>query len=216
MRREWGEVVEVKTNFVQMLAKQLAKRPKGTFGIGTVTDPYQPLEREHEITRACIKELKHTGSPISVLTKSDLVLRDIDLMAGWKDAEVGVSIASVDDGIAMLLEPGAPGPEKRLEALKRLSDEGIATYAMAAPILPGLSDSERSLENLVRKIAGTGARRIMWDKYNPKPLAGSRLKKVFAARNIDPPKPDGSWASSVSRILAEECTALEIELLDAF
>ena len=216
MGRDWGEVIEVKVNFVQMLHKQLEKRPRGTFGLGTVTDPYQSLENEFELSRGSLGELRRAGSPVSVLTKSDLILRDLDIFSGWKNTEVGVSIASVDDEVCTLLEPGAPRPGRRLDSLRKLSEEGVDAYAMVAPIVPGVSDSEKSLRDLVRKVAETGTKRIMWDKFNPKPLAGARLRRTLADKSIEFGKIDGSWVSVVRGVLLDECKASSIELLDAF
>ncbi len=216
MARDWGEVVEVKTNFVQMLQKQLSRKPRGTFGLGTVTDPYQPLEKEYELSRESLKELKQAGSSVSVLTKSDLVVRDLDLLQGWRSAEVGVSLGSVEDGVAAILEPGAPSPIRRLDALKKLSDGGVDTYVMAAPIIPGISDSEAVLRSLVCKVAGTGAKRIMWDKFNPKPMASQRLRKLAPRGSMVLAKADEIWISRVRRLLSEECEASNLELLEAF
>jgi len=216
MGRDWGEVVEVKVNFVQMLSKQLAKRPKGTFGLGTVTDPYQPLEKKHELSRGCLIELRRAGSPVSVLTKSDLVLRDVDILSDLEGSEVGMSLGSVDENISALLEPGAPSPSKRLDALRRLSAEGVDTYVMAAPIVPGLSDSEESLRALVRMTERSGTRRIIWDKFNPKPMAGARLRRALAAKSIELGKSDDAWRATVRGVLLDECRDSSIELLDAF
>jgi len=216
MGRPWGDIVEVKVNFVQMLKRHLDRHSEGTFGLGTVTDPYQAIERDHELSRGSLKELNRAGSSVSILTKSDLVLRDLDLLAGWKDAEVGVSIGIIDDHLAALLEPGAPQPTRRLAALRRLSSEGIDTYVMAAPIIPGVCDSEESLRRLVDSAENSGVRRIMWDKYNPKPMAGSRLKSALSRQSIELRPGDQAWARVVAERLSRLCRDAEIELVDAF
>lgn len=206
----------MKVNFVHVLAKQLAKGSRGTFGLGTVTDPYQPLEKEYELSRGCLKELRRAGSHVSVLTKSDIVLRDLDILSGWEGSEVGVSLGSIDENVSVLLEPGAPSPERRLEALRRLSADSVDTYVMAAPIVPGISDSEESLRTLVRKTEKSGSKRIMWDKFNPKPMAGARLRRALAAKSLQLGKSDGAWTAFVRGVLLDECGARGIELLDAF
>ncbi len=216
MSRPWGETVEVKTNFVQMLKKQLDKRPEGVFGLGTVTDPFQPLEREYELSRGSLKELKHAGSRVSILTKSDLVLRDLDILAGWEGAEVGISIGIVEEGMASALEPGAPSPTRRFDALRDLSNGGIDTYLMAAPIIAGIGDSEESLKGLVRMAASSGTKRIMWDKFNTKPIAISRLKAALARQAIEMRPGDEDWVRSVRATLQRECRNAGIELLEAF
>lgn len=217
MDRPWGEVIEVKVNIVQRLKKELGKGARGVYGVGTVTDPFQPLEKKFGLTRGCLSVLRNAGAEVSILTKSDLVLRDVDMLRGWKAAEVGVSLTSLNGDVARLLEPGAPSPEKRLQALKRLSEEGVRTYLMAAPLIRGLSDSEDGLRALVRQAGQAGVSVIMWDKFNPRPMASSRLRKRLAENGFG--RPDPHTRDDVSRIrsiLGSECTSARIELLDAF
>ncbi len=217
MARPWGNVIEVRTNIVSKLKKDLQKRPIGVFGIGTVTDPYQPLESEYELTRGCLAVLRRAGARISILTKSDLVLRDIDLLVGWPDAEVGISIGCSNEQIASIIEPGAPSPDRRFSALRELSDKRVKTYLMAAPIIPGLCDSEKAIVDLVRMAKDARVRRIMWDKFNPKPIASSRLKKCMSRAEAQSLRPQaGVEASSVRSLLNRECARNDIELLDAF
>ncbi len=209
--------MEVRTNFVSKLEKDLKKSPHGVIGIGTVTDPYQPLEKEYELTRRCLVLLKEAGARISILTKSDLVLRDIDILTGWPDAEVGISIGCLDEQIASAVEPGASSPDRRFLALRELNDAHVNTYLMAAPIIPGLCDSEEALVELVRKAGGAGVRRIMWDKFNPKPLATSRLR--ICSLQIDAHKLRPQAGHDVARtqsILERECSHRGIVLENAF
>ncbi len=217
MGRPWGSVVEVKSNIVSALRKELARGPKGVYGVGTVTDPYQPLERKHEVTRGCLVLLKGEGASTSILTKSDLVLRDLDVLHGWKEAEVGVSVGCVDDRTTSVIEPGAPSPERRLKALSELSEHGVQTYLMAAPIIPGVSDSEDLLADLVSSAHAAGVRRIIWDKWNTKPIAASRLRGVL--RDAHGSLAQGHTVAqkeSIQRILARECGAHSIELESSF
>jgi DNA repair photolyase len=217
MARPWGYVIEVKTNIVSRLKKDLERKLRGVIGIGTVTDPYQPLESEYELTRGCLVVLKSKGARISVLTKSDLVLRDLDILAGWPDAEVGISIGCSDEHIASIVEPGAPSPDRRFLALRNLNDKHVNTYLMAAPLIPGLSDSEEGLIELVRKAKNSGVRRIIWDRFNPRPLATSRLRKCTSQLGAQSLRPQTEIDSSRTRfVLDRECARSEIELLDAF
>ncbi len=217
MARPWGEVIEVKANIVSRLRKDLEKRPQGVFGIGTVTDPYQPLESEYELTRRCLVLLRRFGARISILTKSDLVLRDLDILAGWADAEVGISIGCPDEHMTSIVEPGAPSPGRRFMALRRLNDEHVNTYLMAAPIITGLCDSEETLVDLVREAKDAGVRRIMWDKFNPKPMATSRLRKCMSRIGAQTLRPRTEGEASRTRsILERECIRDRIELLDSF
>lgn len=217
MARPWGDVVEVRTNIVSRLKKDLQRRSQGVFGIGTVTDPYQPLESEYGLTRGCLAVLKRAGARVSILTKSDIVLRDIDILTGWPDAEVGISIGCSNEQIAAIIEPGAPSPDRRFLALRNLNDEHVNAYLMAAPIVPGLCDSEEALVELVMKARDAGVRRIMWDKFNPKPMAASRLRKCMSRTAAQSLRPRTEIeAPRTQSILERECARNGIVLLNAF
>jgi DNA repair photolyase len=217
MSQPWGEVIEVKANFVQRLKHELGRGAKGVYGIGTVTDPYQPLEKKHELTRGALSILKRSGAKISILTKSDLVLRDIDILQSWKDVEVGVSVSCLDERLARIIEPGAPSPARRLNALSELASAGISTYLMAAPIIPCVDDSEGELKGIVRAALQASAKTIMWDKFNPKPLALSRLKRTLAAHDIILAETDvEEWQQRVGSALTNEGKSLGVRVVDAF
>ena len=127
--------------------------------MGTNTDPYQPIEAEWRITRGVIEVLSQTGHPFSITTKSDRVVRDLDLiapMAARGLALVVVSVTSLDPRIAMTVEPRAPAPERRLAAVRRLADAGVPVFVSIAPVIPQITDHE--LEHLVERAAGAGAR----------------------------------------------------------
>ncbi len=127
--------------------------------LGTNTDPYQPIESDWRITRSIVAVLAETRHPLTITTKSDRVVRDIDLlapMAGEGLAGVAMSITSLDPRIAMTIEPRAPLPERRLKAVRRLADAGVPVYVSIAPVIPGITDHE--LEHLVERAAEAGAR----------------------------------------------------------
>jgi len=213
----WGEVVEAKINIVSKLERELAKASGGTIGIGTVTDPYQPAEEDCRLTRSCLERIAHAGARPSILTKSDLILRDFDILSRMDDVEVGVSIGIYDESLASVLEPRAPSPKRRFGVLRSLSENGIDVYLMAAPIIPDLADSEESLRGLVADAAAAGVKRVVWDKYNPKPIASARLRDSLAANNLPEPNLRASYDPEKSRrVLSKECERLEIQLLDAF
>jgi DNA repair photolyase len=216
MSRCWGEVVEVKVNIVTALKKELAKGHSGVYGIGTVTDPYQPLEEKYELTRGCLRLLRRAGAEVSILTKSSLVLRDLDLLKDWTGAEVGMSIGCFDDVIASRFEPGVCPPSERLRALASLVRAGVPTYIMAAPILPGIGDSEAALSRLIGAASDAGVKRVMWDKYNPKPMAGARMKRAMSSLHSAWPPAVVTEHHAVRAILERECRAKRIELVDAF
>lgn len=136
----WGDFLDVKVNAPDILAKELAREPKrGMVLLGSVTDAYQPLERKYHLTRAILETLLRYDFPISILTKSDLVLRDLDLLKHFSDCEVGLTITSMDESVTQHFEPYASTPQKRVETLEILHQNGITTYAFIGPILPELT-----------------------------------------------------------------------------
>ena len=130
-----------------LLEKELAAsgyEPR-MIAIGTNTDPYQPIERERKIMRGILEVLERTGHPVGIVTKSALVTRDIDILARMAKrnlAKVAISVTSLDPKLARTMEPRASTPPKRLQALKQLSEAGIPTTVMVAPVIPALNDSE--------------------------------------------------------------------------
>ena len=136
-----------KPNAASLLEKELAApnyKPK-VIAIGTNTDPYQPIERHHQITRQILEVLERTNHPVGIVTKSALVVRDIDLLSSMAKrglVRVALSITTLDRKLARAMEPRASTPQKRLEAMRQLSEAGIPTSVMVAPIIPALNDSE--------------------------------------------------------------------------
>lgn len=148
-----------------LLRAELAKRGYACrpIAFGTNTDPYQPIERDWRITRGCIELLAETHHPLTITTKSDRVLRDIDLLGpmGRKGlAAVMLSVTSLDSRIAMTLEPRAPHPEKRLAAVKALADAGVPTFVSISPVVPSITDHE--MEAIVERAAEAGAQGIFF------------------------------------------------------
>jgi len=151
----------IKPNAAALLEQELAKPnyKVSTIALGANTDPYQPIERQHNITRSILEVLERANHPVAVVTKSALVTRDLDIlqrMASKGLAKVALSITTLDRKLARDMEPRASTPTKRLAALKALHGAGIPTVVMVAPIIPGLTDSEieRILEAAVN--AGVG------------------------------------------------------------
>jgi DNA repair photolyase len=127
--------------------------------MGTNTDPYQPIERDWQITRGCIEVLAETDHPLMITTKSDRVVRDLDLLAPMAAkglVSVMISVTSLDPKIAMTLEPRAPAPRKRLAAIKALSDAGVPVQVSISPLIPAITDHET--EAILEAAAAAGAR----------------------------------------------------------
>lgn len=135
-RESWGEFVDVKINAPELLKKETRRKKTGRVWISGVCDPYQPIEKRYELTRQCLEILIERDWPVTIQTKSPLVLRDLDLIKKAKDIEVGFSIATADEGIRRIFEPKAPPIQIRINALSQIHSEGIKAYAMIAPILP--------------------------------------------------------------------------------
>lgn len=130
-----------------------------TIAMGTNTDPYQPLEGKQRITRRILEVLARFGHPVSIVTKSALVLRDIDILADMARrnlAHVGVSVTTLDRDLARKMEPRAAAPDRRIETIRQLSAAGIPAAVMAAPMIPAINDME--LESILEASADAGAR----------------------------------------------------------
>ncbi len=132
----WGEYVDVKINAPELLEKEIATAKHGTVMLSTVIDPYQPLEKKYGLTRRCLEILLRHQFPITILTRSPLVTRDIDLFRQFEECSVGVSITTDEDKVKNLFEPLTPPFRTRVETLKALHDAGLHTYAFIGPVLP--------------------------------------------------------------------------------
>lgn len=141
------------------------------------TDPYQPLEKHYKITRKCIETLAKHRFPLLIVTKSDLVTRDIDLFLKTPTA-VSLTITTQDTITAELIEPYAPPPEKRINALQKLVEKGIPTTVRIDPIIAGVNDDLKEQEKLVKNIAQTGARQITVSTLKPVKGFFKRIKKL--------------------------------------
>ncbi len=135
-REPWGTFVDVKVNAPSLLREQLKRIKPGRVAISTVTDPYQPLERKYRITRRCLEVLLDYPFEVTLLTRSSLALRDIDLFKGFEKIEVGFSITTHDEKVKAIFEPFSPPISSRIKALEILRREGIRTYAFLGPLLP--------------------------------------------------------------------------------
>ncbi len=155
----WGEFVDVKINAPELLKKQLEKAKKGTVWVSSVCDPYQPLEAHYKLTRQCLIELAHKKFPVNVQTKSKLVLRDLDVFLKFEKIEVGMTVTTDDEKTAKVFEPAASSVADRIQALERIHDAGIGTFAFIGPLLPG--NPEKLIERLSGKVD-----RILIDKMN--------------------------------------------------
>ncbi|MFO8133494.1 MAG: radical SAM protein [Thermoplasmatota archaeon] len=163
-----GELTDVaaKVNIPQVLRRELKRKRQGIVGIATVTDPYQPAERDCRLIRKCLPLLCKHDMAVDIQTKSPLVTRDIDLLHRFQRVAVGVTVTTLDEDTRRLLEPGAPPVEQRLAALQELSDSDIATYVFFGPILPDLEVADAA--GYVQRFADAGADELMVDTLHLK------------------------------------------------
>ncbi len=146
-REEWGEFVDVKINAPELVAKE-SRDKKGTAILCTGGDAYQPIDKIYQLTRRVLQNL-NPDLRLSILTKSDLITRDIDLFKRFKNVELGLTITTLSERVRKLFEPFASSSHARIEALRRLKQEGFFTYVFVGPILPYLTD----LEEIFRRVS---------------------------------------------------------------
>lgn len=132
----WGRFIDVKINAPELLDKEIKKKEAKRVWVSGVCDPYQPIEEKYELTRKCLEILIENDWPVTIQTKSPLVLRDLGLLKRSNKIEVCFTITTADEKIKRIFEPLAPSIKKRVDALARLHLEGIRTQAMIAPLLP--------------------------------------------------------------------------------
>jgi DNA repair photolyase len=158
--------IDVKINFVEVLRKELRKRPDGALAIGTATDPFQPCEGRYRLTRRSLEALVEMPMPATIITKSTLIVRDVDVLsaltATFGELRVCFSIPTLDVQVSHAAEPRTPPPAQRMRALGMLRRAGIDAGVLCAPVLPGLTDSEESLDRVARAAADSGATFFGW------------------------------------------------------
>lgn len=162
---DWGEFVDVKINAEERLIEEASRKQHGLVLLSSVTDPYQPVERRYKLTRRILEKLNKEEFPVQILTKSELVTRDIDILSRFDWCEVGFTITALDERVRKVFEPRSSSVYSRLKALKELHDSGLDTYAFLGPLLPYLS--ERSLEPLLDALADR-VNRVIVDRLNIK------------------------------------------------
>lgn len=200
--QKWGSFLDIKVNAAEVLGKQrLSKKKKGTILIGSVTDAYQAIERKYGLTRKILEALVGQGFPISILTKSSLVTRDIDLFGRMEDIEVGITITSLDDRASRIFEAGASLPRERIKALAFLKESGIKTYAFIGPILPGVTDLRKILEEVEGKVDF-----VMFESLNLNKANQAETAAAFAELQLDCPDDSFDWeeVEEVARRISSE------------
>jgi DNA repair photolyase len=175
---EFEQKIYAKQHAADLLRQELRKVKSGEdIALGTATDPYQPIEKKLEITRAILQEIaRHSGLEVGIVTKSAMVGRDIDVLREIGERNrisVSFTVTTVDAELARILEPRAPRPDLRLECLRKLREAGIRAGVICAPVLPGITDTPKQLEAVVRAAAAAKATHIYANPLFLKPCSAA-------------------------------------------
>ena len=183
---EFEQKIFVKQHTAALLRQELRRvKPGEEIAIGTATDPYQPAERRYQVTRGILEELaRHRGLDLGIVTKSDLIVRDAELLAEisrYNRLFVNLTVTTLNADLARILEPRAPRPDLRLEALRRLVAAGVDAGVICAPALPDITDAPRDLEALVRATAAAGGKYIFANALFLKPCSAAMFLPFLEA-----------------------------------
>src|SRR6267154_488027 len=175
---EFEQKIYVKQHTADLLRHDLRKvKPGEAIALGTATDPYQPAERRYEVTRGILEEFaRHRGFELGIVTKSNLIVRDVDLLrevARNNVLSVHMTITTLNADLARILEPRAPRPDLRLDAVRQLSEAGLSVGVSGSHVLPGITDSPADLEAVVRAAAAAGAPHIFAGPLFLKPCSAA-------------------------------------------
>ena len=211
--------IYVKQHAAWMLRRDLKRvKPGEQIALGTATDPYQPAERRYGVTRAVLEEFsRHHGLDLGIVTKSNLVLRDVDVLreiSRHNQLFVNLTITTLNTDLARILEPRAPRPDLRLEAMRKLNEAGVEAGVICAPVLPGITDSPRDLEALVRAVAQAGGKYIFANPLFLKPCSAAiflpflekefpQLVEGYRQRYGERAFVSASYRKRISRLFAE-------------
>jgi DNA repair photolyase len=175
---EFERKIYVKQHTAGLLRRELRRvKPGEPIALGTATDPYQPAERRYEVTRGILEEFaRHRGFELGIVTKSNLILRDLDLLRAVSQnnaLSVHITVTTLNVDLARILEPRAPRPDLRIDAVRQLSEAGLTVGVSCSPVLPGITDSPADLEAVVRAAAAAGARHIFAGPLFLKPCSAA-------------------------------------------
>lgn len=211
----WGEVVYVKENIVEILSREVRRLKPGVVGVSTTTDPYQPVEADESLTRKGLEVILRAGFRVSIQTKSPLVTRDLDLLTLYRGVvDVGFTITTLDDDVASVIEPRAPPPSERGQALAKIAGAGLETWIFLGPILRGVNDSEESIREVAELALETGSK-LYYDYLRLKPGLEMRLAPILAEYPYAAQTPI-SWQRAVGERVERVCREVGVTCEPAF
>ncbi len=175
---EFEQKIYVKQHTAELLRRELRRvKPGEGIALGAATDPYQPAERRYEVTRGILEEFaRHRGLELGIVTKSNLILRDLDLLREVSQnnlLSIHITVTTLNVDLARILEPRAPRPDLRIDAVRQLREAGLTVGVSCSPVLPGITDSPTDLEAVVRAAAAAGARHIFAGPLFLKPCSAA-------------------------------------------
>ncbi|MEM1769857.1 MAG: radical SAM protein [Nitrososphaerota archaeon] len=212
----WGKIIYIKENALEVLRREVYEKTRGVVGVSTITDPYQYIEAETKLTRKGIEILLESRRfKISIQTKSPTVLRDLDLFLKFKNnVDVGLTITTVRDDVAEIIEPNAPPPSSRIDALKKLSEEGLETWIFLGPIMRDVNDSLENIEKIVELAQETGSQ-LYYDFFRIKKNISRSMKDV---KKIYPKcmSVNKEWRGKISHLVESLCEREGVTCKPAF
>lgn len=219
--REWGSLVKIRVNLIEVLAREISELKPGVVGLATITDPYQTIEASQHLSRESLKVLLRAGFRVDIQTKSPLVLRDVDILKRWRDrVEVGLTITTLRDNIAAVTEPGAPPPSERAKALRELSATGITTWLFLGPIIPNVNDSYEDVLSIAKLAANTNSL-LIYDPLRLKPQILRALSQALRILGLEPSNVfrkvrNRGWLRKLEDIVRNACSDAGAECVPAF
>jgi DNA repair photolyase len=175
---EFEQKIYVKQHAASLLRHELRRvKPDESIALGTATDPYQPAERRYEVTRGILEEFsRHRGFELGIVTKSNLVVRDVDVLAEVAKSNrlfVHITVTTLDVNLARILEPRAPRPDLRMDAVRSLAQAGVRVGVSCCPVIPGITDSPKDLEAVIQAAADAGADYVFANPLFLKPCSAA-------------------------------------------
>jgi len=219
-RQRWEDTITLKRNIPSVLAKELKTKKQGVIGLSTVTDPYQPIEKQVQLIKYCLEVLIQHDFPLSIQTKSDLILRDSELISRFSDAEVMMSIGTINDAHRALLEPGSSSIDKRINVLKHFSKTAVKTSVFFGPFYPTLTDED--IKNIIDLFITLDIDEVMTDRFHIKPgiiqnmqsalQHNHNLSELFSYKQLSNP----SYYVDIRKKIRDGLKKTSITVVDAF